>query len=79
MMQSNVSLDFYLFLKCHSLIAVFFLTYFANQLSGSFVSVTVDVRVVRKSNSCWKYCISLEKYPGLNTLTGMPNRKHKIK
>ena len=68
-MQSNFSLDLYLSLKCHSSTGVFF-TYFANQPPGFSIGGTFGLRLVKNSNSIWKYCIFLSKCPGLNTFNG---------
>ena len=72
-MDKNMSLDLYLFLTCHSSTGIFF-TYFGNQLPGTF-----ELRLVKNSNSAWKYCIYLNKCPGLNTLAGMPNQELMVK
>ena len=77
-MQSNFSPDLNLFLKCHSSTDVF-PTYFANQVPGFCIGGTFWLRLVKNSNSFWKYCISLNKCPGLNTLTGMPDQEGLIK
>ena len=56
-MQSNFSPDFYVS------------TYFANQLPGFSIGGTFGLRLVKNSDSDWKYRISLNKCPERNTLT----------
>ena len=73
--QSIFSLDLYCSLKCRFSAVRFFFTYFANQLPGFSIGGTFGLRLVKNSNSFWKYYI---KYPGLNTLTGISNKERMI-
>ena len=40
---------------------------------------TFDLRLVKNLNPFRKYCIALNKCPGLNTLTGISNQERMIK
>ena len=66
-MLSNFSLD------------LCFFTFFAYKLPGFSIGGTFGLRLVKNSNSAWKYCISMNKCPGSNILTWMSNQERMIK